>query len=562
MNLARALASAILLPLALPNEIFDWGIPWLGVIALVPLFVALIEARSTKEAIRLGALFGAVSTALGNYWLAFFGDFSTWTLGGAVLGYTGYNALLGGFLFVLTRQGVSGVVRSRAIRLAIAWTGYEYFKSVGFLGYPWGLVAYPIAWWQPVAQIAELGGVWPLSFLAAFANSAIAEVAVAARSSSQRAVDRLDAYRRSEHVGKQQSVERLSPTPLHPIAWPTLGAAVALFAVAAGFGIWRLPTIIPNDSMRVLLVQQNVDAWRPGRFEESLLTAQRLTLEGLVGSAGDEVAMVVWSESVLQRPYGGAGDQFYLQVPAAQPFAQFLAAIDRPLVTGGPMPAAHSPGDYTNSALVIDSDSTLLGSYGKRQLVPFAESIPGWHLPVVQRFFREVIGLYGSWVPGAERTVVRFPAGSVARSEVTIGMPICFEDAFGWVTRDLAAAGATVMVNLTDNSWSRQVSAQTQHLVAARLRTIELRRPLVRGTNSGVSAVIDARGFVTEALPMFQSMAEVVEVPLYATTPTMYAIIGDLVGVVFAWGSVAGVAIWAWRRRSCMERLLAAPISP
>ena len=80
------------------------------------------------------SLFGGVSTALSSFWLMFFQGFSVWTYGGTILGYMGYNALLFPFLLGLSRIGP----RFRPFLLAIGWTVYEYFKSIGFLGIPVG----------------------------------------------------------------------------------------------------------------------------------------------------------------------------------------------------------------------------------------------------------------------------------------------------------------------------------------------------------------------------------------------------------------------------------------
>ncbi|MFW5826453.1 MAG: hypothetical protein ACOCU4_00080, partial [Alkalispirochaeta sp.] len=200
MNVALVLASAVLLPVALPNEFLPWGATLPGLVALVPAFLAVYRTPSRKTASRLGLVFGVVSTAIGNYWLAFFGEFSIWTIGGAVVGYAGYNYILFGFLHFLAhtdrlarrdrldRHGrldhrphppVSylrvGQWTMRPLVIAVAWTGYEYLKSVGFLGYPWGLIAYPIAKGNLPAQIAEIAGIWGLSFLGAYMNAAIAE---------------------------------------------------------------------------------------------------------------------------------------------------------------------------------------------------------------------------------------------------------------------------------------------------------------------------------------------------------------------------------------------------
>ena len=121
----------------------------------------------------LGVVFGGVSTALSNFWLMFFQGFSVWTYGGTILGYVGFNALLFPFLRGFSRIGG----RFRPFLLASAWCVYEYFKSIGFLGYPWGLIAYPMGGFLPLVQFVDVTGVWGLSFLMALVNALVAEYA-------------------------------------------------------------------------------------------------------------------------------------------------------------------------------------------------------------------------------------------------------------------------------------------------------------------------------------------------------------------------------------------------
>jgi apolipoprotein N-acyltransferase len=287
-------------------------------------------------------------------------------------------------------------------------------------------------------------------------------------------------------------------------------------------------------------VQQNVDSWQPGRFTDALARAQDLTIHGIVAGADEPLDAVVWSETALRRSYRRE-DPFFAQEPTMLPFRSFLDLIDVPLITGAPMPAGPDGRDATNSALVIASTGELLGSHGKQQLVPFAESIPFWDVPRVQTFFRERIGVYGTWVPGSETEPLPLPLRD--GQTVMIGTPICFEDAFGWVTREMVRNGATLLVNLTNNSWSRQNSAQTQHFVAARLRTIETRTTLVRGTNSGLSSVVDARGRTIETLPMFVGTARRVAVPLYEPRWTLYRAWGDWLGILAAVAAIIRAAV-------------------
>lgn len=509
MNTLLTLFSSVLLPLALPNEFFDQGLAFLGPVALVPIFIVLLRLKSRVAASRYGALFGMVSTAIANYWLAFFGDFSIWTIGGAVIGYTGYNYILFGYLYHLTHlddfRADTTLAPSREtfhfyapLIIAVVWTGYEYLKSVGFLGYPWGLIAYPIGVGPRVSQIAEITGIWGLSFLGAYVNAVIAFIVVTSLVRNDRST------------------------------WNHAGAVLLLFIVAIGFGSVARSSIEPEDEVEMLLVQQNVDSWQPGRFRDALSTAQRITIEGISDSPEDLPDAIVWSETSLRVPYGPTVP-FYAQEPSELPFYTFLHILDTPLITGTPVRVPDTE-DYRNSAVVILPDRSTTGWYGKQQLVPFAESIPFWNRPIVQIFFREVIGLNGTWVAGAGSEPLTLPLRD-GRS-LAIGTPICFEDGFGWVPRELVNNGAEILVNLTNNSWSRQDSAQTQHFAAARLRSIELRTTLVRGTNSGLSGVVDARGDLIAQLPMFQQTAERVRVPVYPQRWTLYRAWGDWLGVL------------------------------
>jgi apolipoprotein N-acyltransferase len=108
------------------------------------------------------------------------------------------------------------------------------------------------------------------------------------------------------------------------------------------------------------------------------------------------------------------------------------------------------------------------------------------------------------------------------------GVPICFEDAFSDLCRGFILRGADMLVNITNDSWSKTWSAEIQHFSVARLRSVENRRVLVRSANGGVSAVIDPWGRILQRLPLFVRTTAVVEVPLYAVNGlTVYTRFGD-----------------------------------
>ncbi|TVQ98949.1 MAG: apolipoprotein N-acyltransferase [Spirochaetaceae bacterium] len=530
-RLLMVLATALVYSLAVPNEFFTVGNPLLALIGLAGYFAALAAAPSNREARRLGALFGAVSTILSNYWLMFFGDFSVWTLGGASLGYAIYHTLLGPIL----RRTWENPPAWRAVAIAVVWTGYEYFKSIGFLAYPWGLIAYPAAIVPVLIQHVDITGVWALSFVFATVNAVFAERMLPILASPQRLAEI-----GSAGMGHVEIPSEFSPGSRW---WPIrqLGWIAAIVVLMLGYGAVRLATPIPEIArVRLVLVQQNVNAWQRGREEDALRAAQRLSLDGVAASP-EPVDLVVWSETSLRRPFPEYIG-FYATTPPEQPLTRFLEEIGVPLLTGAPFLADADSWEIYNAAILIGTDGQLKQHYGKQHLVPFAESIPFWNVPGVRAFFQEVIGLYGVWSVGPEYRLFEITpygsradeSGPVPSEPIQIGAPICFEDAFAYLVRGFVLSGADLLINLTDNSWSNTNSAQFQHFVAAQFRPVEVRRTLVRSTNSGLTAVLDAHGRVIAELPMFEQGTLTVDVPVYREEHlTFYTRFGDYLPQLF-----------------------------
>jgi apolipoprotein N-acyltransferase len=504
--------SAVLFPLALPNELFPMGNPFLGLIALSPLYLALLWAESPRHATLVGVLFGGISTFLANYWLMFFGEYSVWTIGGATLGYMLFNAILGPFLWRALRADRA----YRPLLFALVWTGYELLKSVGFLGYPWGLAAYPFNMIPVLIQIADVTGTWGLTLVVVYLSAVVAELLVD-----------LTAIRRvSRSTGRSAA------------------ACAVLVAIVVGYGVVALNRDIPSDdNLDLLLVQQNSDSWNTRDIAGPLETAQNLTHEGIAAMSNNP-DLIVWSETSLRFPYGEFSG-WYDKNPEAEPFNEFVRELPAPFMTGSPYRTSGNQFSIHNSVLLLDSAGEIQQWYGKQQLVPFAEYVPFWESAVVQRFFREVVGIGAIWAPGPG--IRLFTIDRKAGSPIEVGTPICFEDAFAYVARQFVRSGADILINLTNNSWSLTDSAQLQHLVAARFRAVETRRSLVRSTNAGFTGVIDPWGGISSGLTMFEEAYLIAEVPVYRPSTTSiylrwgeYFPIGILVGLLMllVWSTV------------------------
>lgn len=504
--LLLAASSAFLMSLSLPNEVFKYGFPLLGFVALVPLWTALVAAESYGAAALLTGLFGAMQHALSSYWLYFFHDFAFWTLGSTTIVYGIVYAVFGLYLGFFARKGGWG----RPVAFAALWAVFEFLKSNGFLGYPWGLLPYSLTRTLPLLQIADTTGVYGISSALALCNAAVAELLMG-----------LGRDRGPLGLGGEGPRGLFLPKRLRF----SYGLFAALLVAAiATYGFIRLAQPIPEVArFTALLVQQDVDPWNTGdtvAVEANI----RLTEEALARAPGVKPDVILWSESSLGSPYL-QGRDYYSAEPRGKPLIPFIRDTGTYLFTGAPDVLSWEPLRAMNAVILIGPDARLIATYGKVHPVPFAEAIPFWDYAPFRNFMQRVVGLDSGWVMGSEYTIFTLPTRA---GDIHFGAPICFEDAFASLCRQFVLRGADLLVNLTNDSWSTTESAEIQHWAAARFRSIEFRKTLVRSTNGGLSCVVGPYGELRMALPLFKPGSQTVEVPIYKSrTPTLYEVYGD-----------------------------------
>ncbi|MEM0896268.1 MAG: apolipoprotein N-acyltransferase, partial [Verrucomicrobiota bacterium] len=282
--------------------------------------------------------------------------------------------------------------------------------------------------------------------------------------------------------------------------------------------------------LRALIVQGNIpqgQKWDPDKVHENYRVYDDLTRLNMESAEFD---LVIWPESALYFPLY---DGMYFHKEVMNPL---LAMQDVCLITGVNEDALDE-GDF-NAMAIHHGEVENFEVYRKVHLVPFGEFIPGrdWFPPA-------------RWL--AERVMrLEFDAGQkteplpLANSEVEVIPMICFEDTVGRLTRKFVREGPQLMVNVTNDGWFGETEAAAQHLANAKFRCIELRRPMVRSTNNGVSAVVDEIGSLfhrgaeavagerviadpkTGATFIRGFMADTIAVP-NAPRSTVYAKVGD-----------------------------------
>ncbi|HKL86182.1 MAG TPA: apolipoprotein N-acyltransferase, partial [Treponemataceae bacterium] len=489
--------SAILVSLAGPNEFMHSGSSFLGLIALAPIYVALVKARNWKISGLIGGFLFFFIHLMSSFWLAYFKEFAIFTLGGSALAYL----LLGFPIGCIFRQGLKTPSWIRPFVFAALWTVWEWFKSIGFLAYPWGTLIMSSFKTLPLIQIADITGTWGISFILSLFSALCGEILLACLS------------------GKFLLSFKKGSSLRRSILFSTL-----LFSLTLCYGFWNL--IMPPKaikSINLVLVQQNIDSWENNGENQAIPISQNLT-RNAIAESGIRPDLVVWSESILPYPYLEYKNK-YRNFPQGDPFSLFLNELNAPLLVGSPVIVNQEKWELSNSAILISPTGEQLDFHSKIQLVPFAEYMPFTEYEWVRNFFDALVGFSRGWIPGTKYKTMSITTSS--DQDISFIAPICFEDAFSSLVARLHNTGSELIINLTNDSWSKTASAEYQHHAMASFRAIELRTTLVRSTNGGYTSVIDPVGHILADLPLFKSAALAVAAPIFPHRTTFYARFGD-----------------------------------
>lgn len=457
--------------------------------ALVPLLIA-IRGQTLINASGLGWLAGTTAHLIGVYWLV-----------GTMVRFGGINpgislvlflfiaAALGTIYipFVLACRLLPAVLLDGSLRgalfIAAAFTAAEYiFPSV----FPWR-IGYSQIRIPDLVQIADITGVYGVTFIAALSSAVLYQLIIAVRMKTNR----------------------------YP--WPAAVVLLILLAGSLGYGGVRLETVRKTvagaKKIRVALLQPNVPF--DEKFDPELANQHNRELFQMsVQAAARHADLVIWPETGYRSPILGGSKR--LDIPVSIPAGTYLyiGANVYDKVAGGYN--AH------NSVLAVAADGSIVGRYDKHHLFPFGEYLP---LSDVFPILKKYSGPISNFTAGTGPPVQKFPNG------IIVGPLICYEDIFPGLSRRAVNDGARLLVNQTNDAWFGHTAAPYQHLQLARFRTIENRLSMIRATNSGVTAVVSPTGKLTRQLPTFRRGMIVTDIAL-PEIKTFYTAYGDVFAVL------------------------------
>lgn len=529
-----AFSTAVLLTVTFPPA----GAAELGWVALAPLIV-LCAYLPPREAFRWGWFAGFAAWLASISWLLRLVQ-TGGLLVAVVVGWlmlSAYCALyVGAFAYLVSRLlALAGTVASpppprdllrrvaAVLVIPLLWVGLEYLRSTLFTGFAWNALGTSQYRNLAVVQIAELGGVYLISYAMAAVGAAIA----------------LTACRFIEYGRRRRKLGRTLEL--------TTGLAICMAAMLGGLYLRRnYQREAPERACRIATVNPGIPQTEKWDEEQARNIEEQLTELTDKARAG-EPALVVWPETCI--PYAFKID------PATQAFVQSLARKGAPLIVGSiDMDDDGFRQLFYNSAFLVDTNGAIAGEYRKRHLVPFGEYMPfEGPLPFLSR----LSPLGYSCTPGSTGTVFRLPVKDAPPVEFSV--LICFEDTVAPLARDCVRSGARLLVNISNDAWFENTAAAAQHLSHSVLRCVENRVPGVRSVNLGASCFIDRSGAIDTISAQLLEQGEI-EAPGYRTDEiavqpagrplTMYTRFGDwLLGIPCGIATAVALAASLWHDR-------------
>ncbi|WP_374078986.1 apolipoprotein N-acyltransferase [Bdellovibrio bacteriovorus] len=295
------------------------------------------------------------------------------------------------------------------------------------------------------------------------------------------------------------------------------------FAALVGIGYWHGQKWNHFDKeFRATVVQANIGNLEKiyaekGRGYQEAITVKFLDMTREAAQKFPQTDIFIWPETAFPDYL----DQHLLGRKHTQLLAEGLAPLGKPLITG-----AYSKDEKTdenvdhstyNALFLVDANANNLDKpYRKTELLAFGE-----YLPLSERFpiLLKLLPFVSNFGRGQGPDVM---AWNFQGETIHWGGQICYEGLYPEFTRGLAKKGSDVLVNVTNDSWFGRPSEPQQHLYMTLARAIEVRRPLVRSTNTGISTAVLANGDVLQKSPLHKEWSGQFVIKYLKNAPTTF----------------------------------------
>jgi len=470
------LVSSFIYALAFPSFFNDKGFAILGFISFIPMIYALNRTKWKYTPI-LGFIFGFSFLAIFNYWLSTFHALAIFI--GPIA--KGIQLML---FFPILKAFYKFPKKYKAISQAIAYVIYSYIVQKGFLAYAYGSLASTTINLPIIAQLSSLTGMWGISFLLFIPQSFIANYLL--------------------NDFKKINITSFIYNKIYPIS---LYSFIFLCVLIYGYSsstYWKYKEA--DEYIKIATIQHNADTWEGGysRYKSNFETMRDLTLEAMEL----EPDLVMWSETAFVPSV-----DWHTKYPSSrrtsklvEDFVEFGKQLNVPLITGNvegvlkdnnkePFLEDGSWNRDDYNTIILFANGELKDTYRKQHLVPFTEYFPyEKQFPKFYQFLKD--NDYKWWLQSDISKIFNYEGLKFSTS-------ICFEDIFADISREFVLNGSTLLLNLSNDSWSKSIAAEQQHMYLGAFRAIENRKSVLRSTNSGITCLITAWREIIEPITPF-----------------------------------------------------------
>ncbi len=457
-----AIVSGILIALSFPAA----DLSFLAWVAFVPLLHSLWKKQG-KEVFWSGFVFGVVYFFGTLYWIyhsiTYYGGVSFVVSLCLVLLLCCYLALYPAVFSVLFIRLYRKTKLPALFIAPVLWVMLEFVRSYALTGFPWSSVGYSQYRTLSLIQIADITGIYGVSFLVLAVNGACVDLLLTRK--------------------------RISKMPLFPLSYTITGFILLLLLISAAYGysLFRLSELRPGNTCSISVIQGNIEQdrkWEPSYQQEVMAVYENLSREALSAKP----FLLVWPETAVPFYFG-------YDTHNTDDLLQLQKKRGSWLLFGSVLVKSRSQErtELTNSVILLDPEGKKSFTYDKIHLVPFGEYVP---LRSILFFVDKLVAGIGDYVPGRQYIRAETEQGS-------FGTIICYEVIFPGLVRKFFATGGDFIVTITNDAWFGKTAGPYQHFSMAVFRAIENRKPVIRAANTGISGFIDSNGRIMSTSGLF-----------------------------------------------------------